>query len=297
MTEPTGGSASQRDNRKPRSRRYIGEIVMLTVVAVAAFVFFYQPHFGRATPRPPAPAAVQETTSGTPSAPATPAPPPTAVADSLARDSVRRQAGIRPSGPDASPQVDAAERDAASKLSLAGPVLSTAITTTDTFALDSSYRARQQWLCVERAAGVVSSGGQGTGAAIVDHSGTAGDSLAFDGIARSTTGRAMVWRCTISATGRDVGRMTFTSADSVPGLVLLWDPVATLDDYVLRRCIVRAQSLFPAMSVLPRASGRRRDDQVRLLGVAEGGGLSTNWSCGVTVHGDRIVSLEARVGG
>jgi hypothetical protein len=274
----------------------MGEIIMLAVVAVAAFVFFYQPHFGRTTPQPPAAVDPERATSGTSGA-ATPESQPKAVDDSLARESVRRQASIRPSGPDATPQLDAAERDAASKLSIAGPVLSPAIATADTFALDSSYRARQQWLCVERAAGVVSSGGQGTGAAIVDHIGTTGDSLAFDGIARSTTGRAMVWRCTIAATGRNVGRMSFTSADSVPGLVLLWDPVATLDDYVLRRCIVRAQSLFPAMSVLPRASGRRRDDQVRLLGVAEGGGLSTNWSCGVTVHGDRIVSLEARVGG
>jgi hypothetical protein len=125
----------------------------------------------------------------------------------------------------------------------------------------------------------------------------AGDSLAFDGVARSTTGRAMVWRCTIATKAGDLGRMTFIPSDSVPGLVLEWNAVATLDDYILRRCIVRAQTLFEDKKVLPKAAGRRRDDQVRFQGVAEGGGVQMNWSCGVTVHGDSIVSLEARAGG
>jgi hypothetical protein len=91
--------------------------------------------------------------------------------------------------------------------------------------------------------------------------------------------------------------MNFIPSDSVPGLVLEWNRVATLDDYILRRCIVRAQSLFEDKTVLPRAAGRRRDDQVRFQGVAEGGGVQVNWSCGVTVHGDSIVSLEAHAGG
>ena len=107
----------------------------------------------------------------------------------------------------------------------------------------------------------------------------------------------MVWRCTIATKAGDLGRMTFIPSDSVPGLVLEWNAVATLDDYILRRCIVRAQPLFGDKKVLPRAAGRRRDDQVRFQGVAEGGGVQRNWSCGVTVRGDSIVSLEAHAGG
>ena len=107
----------------------------------------------------------------------------------------------------------------------------------------------------------------------------------------------MVWRCTIATNPGSVGRMTFIPSDSVPGLVLEWNPVAVLDDYILRRCIVRAQSLFDDKKVLLRASGRRRDNQVRFNGVAEGGGVQMNWSCGVMVYGDSILSLAARIGG
>jgi hypothetical protein len=91
--------------------------------------------------------------------------------------------------------------------------------------------------------------------------------------------------------------MTFIPSDSVPGLVLEWNAVAKLDDYVLRRCIVRAQAQFDNKTVLPRAAGRRHDDEIRLQGVAEGGGVQMNWACAARVHGDSIVSIAARAGG
>ena len=192
---------------------------------------------------------------------------------------------------------DSADRAAARALTLPPPILSPTDTVPDTLQLDVDYRARQQRLCVERASGEVSAGGQGTGSATVDHIGMVNDSLAFDGAARSTTRRAMVWRCLIGTSGYTLGRMTFTSADSVPGLALTWNVIATLDDYVRRRCIVRAQALIPDKTVAPRMSGRRHDDTAHLVGVAEGGGVGLNWSCDATVRGNDVVSFSARVGG
>jgi hypothetical protein len=255
---------------------------MLVVVVLAGIVFFYKP-FGFRTSRG---TAADGATS------------PVATADSIAR--VRAEsaaAAAKASIPQQPPASEQAERDAARALPMSGPILSPTKPFPDTLSLDAAYRLRQQNLCVERAAGVVSSGGQGTGAARVDHAGMATDSLAFDGVARSTTGRAMVWRCTIATNPGSVGRMSFIPSDSVPGLVLEWNAVAAVDDYILRRCLVRAQALFDDKKVLLRASGRRRDDQVRFNGVAEGGGVQMNWSCGVTVHADSIVSLAARMGG
>jgi hypothetical protein len=271
MTTPRGDTGSPA--RAPNgAARWVGFVIMGIVVVAAAFVFLRQP-------RPAAPVAE-------PNAADTQAVIPPAPADSSAiRSSIARIAA------------DTGERAAALALDIAPPTLSPADPFPDTLSLDADYRARQQRLCSERASADVSSGGQGTGASQVDHAGMAGDSLAFDGVARSSTGRAMVWRCTIGTQGYNVGRMWFHSADSVPGLVLQWNPVATLDDYVLRRCIVRAQSLYDDKKVLPRASGRRRDDHVRLVGVAEGNGISTNWNCSATVHGADIVTLDAHVGG
>ena len=285
MTQPGGNRTSKAGNPESGGARgHVGEIVMLAVLVVAGIVFFYKPFgFGAA-------AATTAT-----------------VADSSSRDTVSRalatahadsaRAAERSAVMSKPNETEAAEREAARVLPMSGPILSPTASVPDTLSLDALYQRREQNLCVARASDVVSSGGQGTGTARVDHSGMAGDSLAFDGVARSTTGRAMVWRCTIATKAGDLGRMTFIPSDSVPGLVLEWNAVATLDDYILRRCIVRAQTLFEDKKVLPRASGRRRDDKVRFLGVAEGGGLQMNWSCGVTVFGDSIVSLEARIGG
>lgn len=274
MTSPGENAAAAR--RPPNGPpRWIGGVIMGVVVVVAAFVFL----------RPPASktrGAVTERDTATTAAASS---PPLSPVDSTAVRAAIARAD------------DPTERAMAQALTMTPPTLSPTEPFPDTLSLDADYRARQQRLCTERASAEVSSGGQGTGASQVDHAGMAADSLAFDGVARSTTGRAMVWRCTIGTDAGSVGRMWFRSADSVPGLVLSWNPVATLDDYVLRRCIVRAQSLFSDKSVLPRASGRRRDDHVRLVGVAEGNGISMNWSCGVTVHGADIVTLDARVGG
>ena len=285
MTQPGDDRASNARNPKTGgARRRGGEIVMLAVLVIAGLVFFYRP-FGFGA-------------SATSSAAAGGSPSPVVAAESIARaraESVTAAANGRDSS---SPSVsEQAERAAARALPMAAPILSPTAPFPDTLSLDAAYRMRQQSLCVERAVGVVSSGGQGTGTARVDHAGMAADSLAFDGAARSTTGRAMVWRCTIATNAGSVGRMTFIPSDSVPGLVLQWNPVAVLDDYILRRCIVRAQSLFDDKKVLLRASGRRRDNQVRFNGVAEGGGVQMNWGCGVTVYGDSIVSLAARIGG
>lgn len=281
MTAPR--DASETTTRRPNGRRYVGEIVLGAAVLAGAFVFF-RPHPTVADKRS---AAEVSRDSVAEASRASVLAAQQAARDSLvATNAVRRGTGA-----------DSAEHNAAMALKMSGPVLSPETGFPDTLQFDAAYRARQSNLCLERASGDVSSGGQGTGAAALDHAGMAGDSLAFDGVARSTTGRAMVWRCTFSTKVGDIGRMMFTSADSVPGLVLAWNPIATLDDYVLRRCMVRAQKLLADKVVLPHASGRRRDDQVRLMGGAEGGGLSLNWSCGATVHGDGIVALDARIGG
>lgn len=267
-----------RDETKPTTpapngaRRWPGFVIMAIVVVAAAFVFLRQPR--------PSAGSVEPAATDT-QAVAAPAP----VDSSATRSSIERIAA------------DTGERAAALALNVPAPTLSPTEPFPDTLSLDAEYRARQQRLCSERASAEVSSGGQGTGSSQVDHAGMAGDSLAFDGVARSSTGRAMVWRCTIGTLGYNVGRMSFHSADSVPGLVLEWNRVAALDDYVLRRCLVRAQTLYDDKAVLPRVSGRRRDDHVRLVGVAEGNGLSTNWNCAVTVHGSDIVSLDTHVGG
>jgi hypothetical protein len=68
-----------------------------------------------------------------------------------------------------------AEREAARALPLNGPLLSPTETFPDTVRLNAEYRMRQQKLCLERAEAVVSSGGQGTDTASVDHAGMAGD--------------------------------------------------------------------------------------------------------------------------
>jgi hypothetical protein len=285
MTQPVGDRTSKGSNPKPGGARgHVGEIVMLAVLVIAGIVFFYSPFGFGATEATPA-----------------------KVADSTTRDTMRvaiaraHAESVRTAARAAATSVPAAteqaEREAARALPMSGPIFSPTEPVPDTLSLDALYQRREQNLCLTRASDVVSSGGQGTGEARVDHSGMAGDSLAFDGVARSTTGRAMVWRCTIATKAGDLGRMTFIPSDSVPGLVLEWNAVAALDDYILRRCIVRAQPLFADKKVLPRAAGRRRDDQVRFQGVAEGGGVQMNWSCGVTVHGDSIVSLEAHAGG
>jgi hypothetical protein len=285
MTQPGNDRTSKARNSKPGgARRRGGEIVMLAVLVIAGIVFFYKPFgFGASVTSPAA--AVRSTS-------------PSVEAESIARARAESATAAANTAGHSSPSAsEQAERDAARALPMAAPTLSPTEPFPDTLSLDAAYRMRQQNLCVERAVGVVSSGGQGTGTARVDHAGMAADSLAFDGVARSTTGRAMVWRCTIATNAGSVGRMTFIPSDSVPGLVLQWNPVAVLDDYILRRCIVRAQALFDDKKVLLRASGRRRDDQVRFNGVAEGGGVQMNWGCGVTVHADSIVSLAARIGG
>lgn len=284
MTQP-GGDRTEKA-RAPKSdgpRGHAGEIVMLAVLVIAGVVFFYRPFGFGASGTPPATVAgpTSRDTAGV-------------ALERAHAESARAAARAAATAPSAT---ELAEREAARALPMSGPILSPTAPVPDTLSLDSLYRRREQNLCLTRASDVVSSGGQGTGEARVDHSGMAGDSLAFDGVARSTTGRAMVWRCTIATKAGDLGRMTFIPSDSVPGLVLEWNAVATLDDYILRRCIVRAQTLFEDKKVLPRVAGRRRDDQVRFQGVAEGDGVQMNWSCGVTVYGDGIVSLEARAGG
>lgn len=279
MTTPR--DPSRADDRAPNGGRpWVGAVVMAAVVAVAAFVFLRQPGTN---------AAVARQTTGD-AVPAASAPTPRERAADSAQHAIGATGGSQP-------VVESLEPEAARALALDGPVLSPSDPFPDTLQFDADYRARQARRCSDNAAAAVSSGGQGIGTAGLKHAGMVGDSLAFDGVARSTTSRAMVWRCTFSTRTGSVGQMTFTPADSVPGLVLEWNAIATLDDTVLRRCLVRAQSLFTDKTVLLRATGRRRDDQVRLVGVAEGGGVSVNWSCGATVRAGAIATLDARVGG
>jgi hypothetical protein len=129
------------------------------------------------------------------------------------------------------------------------------------------------------------------------NTGVVGDSLAFVGNAVNlTSGRAIVWRCAIGNWDGRVGGSRFAALESIDGVDLEWSKVAAIDDDVLRRCVVKAQALFPGRRIPPYPNGVRRSDDFTLDGVALGGdnGVTGQWQCHVRLRKGGIMSLDVQ---
>jgi hypothetical protein len=154
-------------------------------------------------------------------------------------------------------------------------------------------RDRQLKICMARAQSAPTYPGGGTGAAQLLNMGLVGDTLVFDGSARNlTTGRKLVWRCGIADWDGRVGGMNFTTLEGIDGVDLEWGKIAAIDDEILRRCVVQAQSLYPGRKIPPYPLGGRRSDVFALDGVALGeNGVQGTWRCDIRLEKGKISYL------
>jgi hypothetical protein len=155
-------------------------------------------------------------------------------------------------------------------------------------------RTQQLNICMERAKTAPTYPGDGIGVAELSHTGVDGESLVFDGPAHNlTTGRQMVWRCKISNWDGRVGGMTFSTLEGVSGLPLEWNPIAQLDEDVLRRCVVGAKAAFPGSEVPAYSSSARHGDDFQFTGSAKAAdGTYGQWACHVQLQQGTIAALN-----
>jgi hypothetical protein len=243
------------DARNPFSR-YAVELLLLLGALVAALVFVLRP--GARTPKP-----------------ATPTPPTTGVSAS----------NSAPSGPVSAASVKIPSMGRSPTRPVFGSLPFT-----------DEDRSRQLNMCMGRARNAPTYPVDGVGEADLAHTGVVGDSLVFDGTAQNvTTGRRLVWRCAIGNWDGRVGGSRFTTLEAINGVPLEWNAIATIDDDVLRKCVVKAMDLFPGREVPPFPLGGRRGDSIQLTGVATGAGnFRGDWKCDARLDQGRIASLDVQ---
>ena len=242
-------------------RRYRGEVLLLLAIAVAAAVFGLRTRSG-------ARKDVSDTTRTSAESAAVGVPQP----------------GVTPKGPPI--EIPSKGKEPTRPLFTALP-------------FTSEERDRELKRCMAQAKNAVTWPGGGTGSADLMITGLVGDSLAFVGRAVNlTSGRKLVWRCAIGNWDGRVGGSRFTSLEAIDGVDLVWAKIAAIDDEVLRRCVVKAQELFPGRRIPPFTNNARRSDDFTLDGVAlgpdnneRGGG---EWRCHVQLRKGAIASLDVQ---
>jgi hypothetical protein len=258
MTDHSGRRAGT-DGAAPRS--YRGEVLLLLAIAVAAIVFGLRTRSGA-----------------------------TKDASDPIRTSAESAAGEVPQG-HVTPKAPAIEIPSKGKAPTRP--LFTALPFT------SEERDRELKRCMAQAQNAVTWPGGGKGSAALVNTGLVGDSLAFVGHAVNlTSGRAIVWRCAIANWDGRVGGSRFTALESIDGVDLEWSKIAAIDDEVLRRCVMKAQALFPGLRIPPFTNNTRKSDDFTLDGVAlgpdnneRGGGA---WRCHVQLQKGAIASLDVQ---
>lgn len=243
------------DNARNPFARYAVELLLLLGALAAALVFVMRP--GTRTSRP-----------------ALPAPPPTGISASNTAPGAVSAASVRIPSLGRSPT---------------RPIFGS-------LPFTDEERSRELNTCMGRARNAPTYPVDGVGEADLAHTGLVGDSLVFDGTAQNvTTGRRLVWRCAIGNWDGRVGGSRFKTLEAITGVPLEWNAIATIDDDVLRRCVVKAMDLFPGRDVPPFPLGGRRGDSVQFTGVATGtNGYRGDWKCDARLDQGRLASLDVQ---
>ena len=258
MTDQTGRRAGT-DGAAPR--RYRGDVLLLLAIAVAAVVFGLRTRSGARKD-----------------------------ASDTSRTSAESAAGEVPEG-------NVTPKGPAIKIPSKGKAPTRPLFTALPFT--SEERDRELKRCMAQAKNAVTWPGGGAGSADLMSTGLVGDSLAFVGRAvNMTSGRKLVWRCAIGDWDGRVGGSRFTALEAIDGVDLEWSKIAAIDDEVLRRCVVKAQGLFPGRRIPPFVNNTRKSDDFILDGVAlgpdnneRGGG---EWRCHVQLRKGAIASLDVQ---